>query len=160
MPAGVRADVSSVQLPIDQVAGLPLHPLVVHAVVVLVPLTALGLVVMASSGTRSRRYSPAVLLVAVVAAGAAFVAMWSGQQLRRERAGLPASVHFQYGEILPWVALGLLVLVAVMALMDRQGGGHRNAVGTVFSIVAIVAAVAAVVMTVLTGHAGAQLVWG
>ena len=33
--------------PFDLVNGIPVHPLVVHAAVVLVPLAALGLVVMA-----------------------------------------------------------------------------------------------------------------
>lgn len=157
---GLPSDDAVVRLPLDEVAGLPLHPLVVHAVVVLVPLTALGLVVMASSGARSKRYSPAVIFVASVAALAAFLSKWSGEALRSDMEGLPASIHFQYGAALPWVALALWALVCVMALMDRQGGGSRNVVGTVFSLASMVLAFAAVVLTVLTGHAGAQLVWG
>ena len=83
--------------PIDEIAGLPIHPLVVHAVVVLVPLAALGLIVMGSSGARSKRYSPLVVFVGFVAMVSAFIAEWTGQELREE----PASGcvhHFDYGE--------------------------------------------------------------
>ena len=34
-------------LPIEEIFGLPVHPLVVHAAVVLIPLASLGLVLMA-----------------------------------------------------------------------------------------------------------------
>lgn len=143
----------------DEVAGLPLHPLVVHAVVVLLPLAALGIVVMASGGARSQRYSPLVVFVAVVAAITAFLARWSGEQLRAE-SGPARSTHFEYGEYLPWMAVLLLVLVSVLALMDKQSGGKRNAVGGFFALVCVLAAVGAVVLTVLVGHSGAELVWG
>jgi uncharacterized membrane protein len=143
----------------DEVAGLPLHPLVVHAVVVLIPLTALGMIVMASSGQRSKRYSPAVLFIAAAGSAAAFVARWSGGLLRAER-GPAVAQHYELGEYLPWAALGLLVMVGLLALMDRQSGGKRNAVGGFYSLTCIVAALAATGLTILTGHSGADLVWG
>lgn len=149
----------SVRLPIDEVGGLPLHPLTVHAAVVLIPLAALGLIVMASSGARSKRYSPLVVFVGVVATVSAFLAEWSGQPLREEL-GLGPSEHFRYGEWLPWAALVLLAMIIILALMDRQGGGSRNAVGTIVSLVAIVVALIAIAGTVVVGHSGAELVWG
>ncbi len=149
----------SVRLPIDEVAGLPLHPLTVHGAVVLIPLAALGLIVMASSGARSKRYSPLVVFVGVMGVITAFVAEWSGQPLREEL-GIGPSDHFRYGEWLPWVAVALLVMIIILALMDRQGGGKRNAVGTIMSLVAIVVALVAIVGTVIVGHSGAELVWG
>ncbi|MFN8126457.1 MAG: DUF2231 domain-containing protein [Candidatus Nanopelagicales bacterium] len=143
----------------DEVAGLPLHPLVVHAAVVLIPLAALGLLVMASSGARSKRYSPVIVFVAVVAALAAFVSRWSGEQLRLTEV-VRADRHFTYGAYLPWVALALMVIVIILALMDRQGGGRRNAVGTIVALLGIVVALGAIVGTVIVGHSGAELVWG
>lgn len=151
--------VDSMRFPIDEVAGLPLHPLAVHAAVVLIPLSALGLIVMASSGKRSKRYSPLVVFVGVVATVAAFISQWSGQALR-STADLGGSEHFRYGEWLPWVAVATLALIIILALMDRQGGGKRNAVGTLLSVLAIVVSLVAVAATVVVGYSGAQLVWG
>lgn len=150
---------AQVQLPITEIGGLPLHPLLVHAVVVLIPLTALGIIVMATSTARSRRYSPAVILVAVGAAGAAFVAMWAGQALRAEMPGL-TSQHFTLGLYVPWAALALLVLVLLLAGLDRRSGGGRSAMGVVIAFLAVIAGLGAVGLTIATGHTGSTLVWG
>lgn len=143
----------------DEIFGLPLHPLVVHAVVVLVPLTALGLIVMATSGKRSQRYAPAVLLVAIVGAVSAVIAKQTGEQLQQSR-GPAVAQHYDYGHWLPWAAVALLVLVVLMALMDRNSEGERQLIGRIFAGFCVVAALGAVVLTVLTGHSGAELVWG
>ena len=147
------------RLPIDEVAGLPLHPLVVHAVVVLLPLGAVGLIVMATSGSRSQRYSPAVLIVSGLGMLAAFTAVLSGQDFR-ETLGLGKEQHFEFGEYVPWVAVALFVVTVILALLDRRSDGHRSGIGTMFAIVGMAVAVAAIVLTVLTGHTGAELVWG
>lgn len=147
------------RLPIDEVVGLPLHPLIIHAVVVLVPLAAIGLIVMTTSGSRSKRYSPAVLFVSGLGALAAFTAVLSGQGFSKTL-GLSKEQHFEYGEYLQWVALALFVVTVVLALLDRQSGGHRSRIGTIIVIVGIIVALAAMTLTVLTGHTGAELVWG
>lgn len=143
----------------EEVMGLPLHPLVVHAVVVLVPLAAVGTCVMASSGARSERYSPAVVFVGLMAVVSAFVARWSGQQLQ------PAAVsseiqHFQLGNYLPWMVVAFFAFIVILAVMDWQNAGSRNAVGKIFAVICVLVAAAAVVLTVMTGHTGAELVWG
>lgn len=150
---------SAIELPIDEIAGLPLHPLIVHAVVVMVPLASLGVIVMGTSGARSKRYSPMVVFVAFVAMVSAFGARLSGEQLRDEL-GMRGAQHFQYGAYLPWVAVALFACCSILALMDRQGGGRRNGVGTLFALVSMLVAVGATVFTVLTGHSGSELVWG
>ena len=152
--------VDSLRLPIDEVAGLPLHPLAGHTSVVLIPLAALGLIVMASSGKRSQRYSPMVVFVGVVATVAAFISQWSGQALRSTAADAGGSEHFRYGEWLPWVAVAALALIIILALMDRQGGGKRNAVGTLLSLLSIAVALVALGAAGVVGYSGAQLVWG
>ena len=142
----------------DEVLGLPLHPLVVHGVVVLVPLAALGTWVMASSGRRSVRYSPAVVFVAFIAVLSAFVARWSGQQLQQEL-GFSGAQHFELGNYVPWVALLLFVVIVILTFMDRQNDASRNLVGKIFALVCSLIALGAVVLVVITGHSGAELVW-
>lgn len=149
----------SLRLPVDEVGGLPLHPLVIHAVVVLVPLAAIGMVVMATSGSRSKRYSPAVMVVSGLGMLAALTAVLSGQELRKTL-GLSKEQHFEFGEYLQWVALALFVVTVILALLDRQSGGNRSGLGTILAVVGMVVAAVAIVLTVLTGHSGAELVWG
>ncbi|PKQ21842.1 MAG: hypothetical protein CVT65_16395, partial [Actinobacteria bacterium HGW-Actinobacteria-5] len=63
------------------VLGLPLHPLVVHAAVVLVPLAALGALVVLAWARARDRYGWLVVAFAVAGAGAAVVARLSGEAL-------------------------------------------------------------------------------
>ena len=85
------------------VFGLPLHPLVVHAVVVLLPLSALGLIACVVVGRWRRTFAGLSVLGLIVGTVSAFVAMLSGNALAAQ-AGIPAA-HQSLGQVLPWVAL-------------------------------------------------------
>ncbi|MEV4388804.1 DUF2231 domain-containing protein, partial [Micromonospora sp. NPDC049580] len=54
----------------DTVNGLPLHPLVVHAVVVLLPLAALGVAALAVRPSWRGRYGGLVVLITALATAA------------------------------------------------------------------------------------------
>ena len=69
------------------VAGLPLHPLVVHAVVVLLPLAAVGTLAAAARPAWRRVLAIPTLLVALAGAVAVPLASSSGWQLRRTMGG-------------------------------------------------------------------------
>ena len=150
---------ADIRFPTDEIVGLPLHPLVIHAVVVLVPLGSLGLIVMASSGARSKRYGPAVVFVAFVATLSAFFARITGETFQQQM-GIQGADHFKYGDYEPWAALLVLVFVSLLAAMDKQGGGKRNGVGQIVALLGVLVGVGATVLTVVVGHTGAQLVWG
>jgi uncharacterized membrane protein len=62
--------------------GIPLHPLVVHAVVALLPLAAVGAVVIALRASWRRSLGVPVMLLAIVGAGAVPVATQTGEQLQ------------------------------------------------------------------------------
>jgi hypothetical protein len=160
-----------------EVNGLPLHVLVVHAVVVLGPLAALaGLAYAALPAWRWLLRWPLVVLAAS-AAGLAFLAKQSGEAMLEDRPFLLEAealrdkilLHQDRGELLVWFALGFLV-VSVLAAWSAGGPSAltsgrgaletRGALGTATVVVLAVAAVALLVMTVLTGDAGAQAVWG
>jgi len=68
----------------DTFDGLPLHPLVIHAAVVLIPLSGLLGVLYAVPRIRAWARWP-LLVVSAAALGAAFVATQSGEALQRVR---------------------------------------------------------------------------
>jgi hypothetical protein len=97
------------------ISGLPLHVLVVHAVVVLVPLAVLGTIVVAVWPAARRRYGWLVVGVTLVATAAIPIATDSGENLRDrlERSAL-IHAHAQLGDQLFLLVLPLLVVSAGM----------------------------------------------
>ena len=140
----------------DTVLGLPVHVLVVHAVVVGLPLMALV--------TAAAAFMPTLRLwmawaIAVADAGVVvltFVARESGEQLQQRLGGQVALEHAALGRNLIWFAL-LVFAAAVAVALTR--GSRRPGRSTVAGAVGVVAAVLAIWWTVRVGHSGAQAVW-
>jgi uncharacterized membrane protein len=146
----------------DLVGGLPVHPLVVHAVVVLIPLAVLGTLATVLV-PRWRRYLPVVAIVATVAALLLPVATESGESLE-ERVGEPG-VHAALGEQLLWVGVALAGVLWVLVLLDRYrrgaagAGRGRGAATTAVGALAVVVALGAGVLSYRVGDTGARAVW-
>ena len=68
--------------------GLPLHPLVVHAAVVLIPLASLGALIVVVSARARERFGWLTVAFAVAAAGAAITAKLSGEALAESLGGI------------------------------------------------------------------------
>ncbi len=156
-----------------EISGLPLHPLVVHAVVVLTPMAALtGVAYAARPGWRWLLRWPLVLLT-LAAAGAAVVAAASGQSLLEDR-GLDAlasvRTHRSAGLLLRNTLLPYLLVVLVAgwrlggpsALVSKAGerSRHGGALDLGVAVVLALASVAVLVLVVLAGDSGARAVWG
>jgi uncharacterized membrane protein len=155
-----------------EIAGLPLHPLVVHAAVVLIPLAAvvaIGFAVL--PGWRwLTRWPSAALSVVVVAIG--FIATQSGEALRETRPGLERAVqdHAERGELLSWTLVGFAAVVLVAAwalsgssaLASGKGAWESRipALEKVLPAVVVLAGLAVLVLVVLVGDSGARAVWG
>lgn len=149
---------------LEEIAGLPVHPLIVHATVVLVPLAAV-LVALAALLPRVRRW--AGVLPALAAAAAVVLVpltVRSGEALLAQVPGsAELATHMELGEqLLPW-ALGLLlvgVAVSWRAARERRNrpGGRGSAL--VLAVAALAVAGGAVVQVVRIGHSGATAVWG
>ena len=146
--------------PFGTVAGLPLHPLVVHVVVVLVPIAAVGAIVMAIWPRISRRVGSVIVLASALGAGASFVAKASGEAFTQVR-GTPAT-HAQLGDTLPFIALALFVTLLVFWLFDRgiPGNRPRPVWMRLFAVLLVGVAILAIAWTIRTGHTGAESVWG
>ena len=144
--------------PFDTLDGLPVHALVVHIPIVLLPLTALGAIVMALLPRLSVRFGPLFCITGLVAFGMCFVAQFSGLQLAK-RVGKPAQ-HAAFGQQLKYYAGVLTVLVFILWIVDRQTGGRRSAVGKIVAGLVILGALATLYGTYQVGDTGARAVWG
>ncbi len=142
--------------------GLPLHPLVIHLTVVLVPVVALALVVEALVPRTRRHLRWATLAGALVSVIAVFVTTRSGEHLQRQ---LPVSDlverHAELGDQLLWFALGLVVVAIALFALTRSNpepGRFRIALVTV-SVATVLLSAATVVQVVRIGHSGATAAW-
>lgn len=144
----------------DTINGIPLHPLVVHAVVVLLPLGIVGTIAIAARPAWRRPYGLLVVGATLVAAVLCPVATSSGEELEH-RVGDPGS-HAELGDQLLWFALALLVTSALLVWLDRRPTDKRPAsrVMTAVAVAAVVAGVAAGVQVYRVGDSGARAAWG
>jgi hypothetical protein len=144
---------------LDTVGGLPVHALVVHAVVVLVPLASLGAILMAVRPSFSRRFGPLVVLVAAAGAVGALVAKESGEQLAL-RVGTPP-LHAELGKVMPYVAGGLFAVLLVFWLFDRgiPSSVPRPTWLVILAVVLVLVSLAALYWTFRVGDSGAKAVW-
>lgn len=147
----------------DLINGLPVHPLVVHAVVVLLPLAVLGTLAIAVKPAWRLRYGPLVVAGAAVATVLLPVSTSSGEALE-ERVGNPGE-HAELGDALIWFALPLLVLAAALVWLEWRKAAGKPAIGpsvlpAAIAGLAIVAALATGVQVYRVGDSGARAAWG
>lgn len=147
----------------EEIAGLPLHPLAVHAAVVFVPSLALVALVYALVARWRSRVAWAAVVLSVVAPLSAVTAVLSGDAFQRRR-GLPLegvlADHRLYGQVTMWVTVGLGVATLLLVLLTRLGRAAVPAwVPGVLAVVVALGALAALGSAVLAGDSGARQVW-
>jgi Predicted membrane protein (DUF2231) len=153
--------------------GLPLHPLIVHVVVVFAPLAGLGGILYAVL-PRWRWWLRWPLVVsAMIAAAAGVLAVQSGYSLEHARhLEQLASVrtHRHRGSILRWIMLGFLVPTGLAAwllggaspVVSGWGGreGRTGLVAVGLQVLLVVCSLVLLVWVFLTGDSGARAIWG
>lgn len=150
----------------DQINGMPVHALVVHAAVVFVPLLALAAIVYAVLPRLRSKIGWAALLLAIVAPSAAGVAMLSGEKLydRRVAAGMSGPPlealddHMGFGTRTFYFSLGLGIVTLVMVVLASRRLPRAAELGLAVIMVAL--AVVSGYYVFKTGDSGAQAVWG
>ena len=140
--------------------GLPIHPLVVHATVVIVP-TAAALLVATVLLPRLRAWAgPLPLLLAVVALVLTPISTASGKNFAKSF-GESAAIerHQDLGEMLIWWTLGLVVVAGGVWLLERRGqlGGG---IAVALKVAAVLVGLGTIVQVALIGHSGAEAAWG
>jgi uncharacterized membrane protein len=103
----------------ETVRGIPLHPLVIHAVVVLVPLAVLGALGAVIRPSFRRHFGVLLVLVTLLATLVVPLATGSGENLER-RLGAQQLVekHSHYAERMLPAMLVLLASVVVLVALD------------------------------------------
>ncbi len=139
----------------DQITGLPVHPLVVHFAVVLLPLASLALILLVLVPRLRTHFAGLTTFVLAIGAASTWVAEESGEELAA-RIGEPAQHAWFAGFLVP-VAAATAVLAVVWYLVQR--GGRRSGLVTGTGVVTSIAALASVGLTALVGHSGAVAVW-
>ena len=136
--------------------GLPLHPLVVHFAVVLIPLGAVGLVVVSIMPRFRKSFMPLVIGTLGVGAVFAFVAKESGEHLTASQ-GNPQQ-HAALGDVLFPASVGLVALAVTLWLFTRS---ERPVLHVRVALAAsIIGAIAVTTLTFVVGHSGATATWG
>lgn len=144
-----------------EIAGLPLHPLIVHAVVVLVPLTALALILGALLPAMRKRLGIVTPIAALIVLGLVPLTMLAGEALAQKVGPVPAVVHHaDLGRMLwPWT-LAMFLVATLQWCWYRFGEGPRRTARWIIAALAVASGAGSTVMVVLIGEAGARAVWG
>jgi len=142
----------------DTISGLPLHPLAVHAVVVLLPVMCLVTIAVAVRASL-RRFARVVLVLDVLVFLATFVAKESGEQLlarvtQFSTASHDLRLHVQWADRLVVLALGMVVVAAILVFTQNRPGLARYA-----AVIALLGGLVTIGTTVWVGDTGARAVW-
>lgn len=149
---------------IETLFGIPAHPLVVHAAVVLLPLAALITVVTALWPKSRKWWAPLALGIAFVGLVSVVLAQGSGEKLEHDvKETELVEEHTEKGEtVLPW-AIGLTVVAgavtAASPLQRRYPKLSSRAAAVTVGVVAVIVAAGAVYTVIEVGHSGAKATW-
>lgn len=150
-------------------ASLPLHPLLVHVPVVLVPLLAVGTVGLAVRRSWLERFGVLAAGLAVVAAVGTLLASQSGEDLQESvRRTAAVRAHTELGDQAKVVVAAFLLTLFVWIALDwwwkRRGADRAPAraglVGRGLMVASLAFGALATVWVFRAGHSGATAVWG
>ncbi len=149
----------------NQINGLPLHILVVHAVIVLIPLAAFLTVLSAVWPAARRRLGFITPLVAFGALVTVPIAANAGEWLQARVAPTPLiGEHTQLGDTMLIFAIGLFVASLLAwgvptVLRRRSSAAPAPWIGVVVAVIAVVLAGASVYQVVRVGESGSKAIW-
>ena len=148
----------------DNLFGLPAHPLVVHAAVVLLPIAAIATLVVAAIPRWRRPYAAIAFAVALFAAVAVWLAQESGESLEERVAETELlERHTEMAEqVLPW-AIALTIVAGAVVVADqlrrRTSKIPTTAITVTLLLAAGITATGATWTIVEVGHSGAKATW-
>jgi hypothetical protein len=147
------------------ISGLPAHVLLVHALVVLAPLTALLEMLCGIFPAVRRRLVWLVLVLALVTAGLTPVTTEAGEWLfNRERQ--PSDIlrtHAERGGWMIYFSVAVVVVALLLAVLHAREGrteSRRVAAPVLVAILALAVGISTLITVYRIGESGARAVWG
>jgi cytochrome b involved in lipid metabolism len=137
----------------DTIAGLPVHPLIDHLVVVFIPVFSVALISVIFLPRLRKNYSLITIIGLIISFIAAFVAKESGEALSL-RVGTPSD-HAEWGEKVVLISGLLLACSLVWFFVNKQ----KTVLAKLIGYLAAILAIAAIAITYLAGHSGAKATW-
>lgn len=157
----------------DSIGNMPLHPLVLHAVVIGAPLCVLLALLFVFPRTRGWARWP-LAVTAIGTAGAGFVTKESGEGLQRTLKLLPVTAdnpvsgliakHAMLADQLVLILYGFAVVAVLNALVVTRrsrvaAGAGPRAIDRILPVLLVVLAVVVMVWTYRVGDIGSRAVW-
>lgn len=144
--------------------GLPAHPLLVHFIVVLAPLTAVLAILCAVWPAARQRLVWLVLALAGITMVMSPIASEAGEWLehRLEESEL-IEKHAHLGETMNYFAVALLIAAILLAIVHwraERGTPLSSVIGAVIAVFVLATSVATAVQVYRIGHSGAEATWG
>jgi hypothetical protein len=134
-------------------SGLPAHPLLVHFLVVLAPLTAILAILCALWPAARRRFVWLVAALAGVTAVLTPITAEAGEWLE----------HKHLGKTMIYFAAALLaaaIALVVAHLRAQRGKPLSGVLSAVVAVFVVAASLATAVQVFRIGHSGAEATWG
>lgn len=145
LPLGTWADIDA----------LPMHPLIVHGVIVLLPVTAIWLLASVWRPAILQRTYHVLWAMSVLSVLGVLAAKSSGDSLAAA-VGLPEEHADAGNRMIPVaIAMGVLVLTSVFFTMVRP----QNLIAGGSRVLGAIAGLVVLPLTYLAGHSGADSVW-
>jgi hypothetical protein len=147
-----------------EINGLPLHPLVVHAAVVLGPLAALAAVAYVGLPKHRDLLRWVALVTVLLATASIWAAYLTGNNFFShgnfdhfsQKIQDRINTHQSYARTLRWITSGFAAVTVLATWLHSREGATRMVLG----LLVVVGAVLTLIWVALTGEAGARAVWG
>jgi formate hydrogenlyase subunit 3/multisubunit Na+/H+ antiporter MnhD subunit len=150
----------------DTIFGLPVHALILHATVVILPMASLAVIAAAFIPKFRRWAGPVPLIASVTSLILVPITVKSGQALAATGPGQLPQVqrHAQLANLMIFWVIGLVIAAAALYWLHRttkRGTKSPNrAVLIAIMVVALVTGAGTLVHVGRVGDAGARAVWG
>ena len=144
----------------DLISGLPIHPLINHAVAVLVPLSAIGAILLIFVPKFRSTYATLLLFFVGAAAISGLIAENSGEALSK-RVGSPGK-HAENGELLSKIIILFALIYLSWYLIERKASIFKSANSILkngVSVALVAVAITSTGLTFVVGHSGAAATW-
>jgi hypothetical protein len=147
------------------ISGLPAHILLVHAIVVLAPLTALLEMLCALWPAARRRLVWLVLSLAVVTTVMTPLTTDAGEWLlaRQRHPSAILFTHVQRGNWMIYFSIAMLVVAVALAVqqwLEGRSDNRRVAANVAIAIIALAVGISSIITVIRIGDTGSQSVWG